>query len=70
MARKLSMSFATGLGGQTSLSLDEPIVGLTETEVRAAMDVIITHNVFNTTKGDLTGVKAAEIVTTSKETLI
>jgi len=70
MAKKLSMSFITSLGGKSSLTLDEPKVDLTEAEVRTVMDMLITNNLFNTTTGNLTGVKAAEIVTTTTETLI
>jgi len=70
MSKKLSMSFATSLGGQSSLTVDEPKEGLTEADVRTVMDSIITNNIFNTTKGNLAGVKAAEIVTTTTETLI
>ena len=70
MAKKLLMSFVTALGGQSSLTLDEPKVGLTEAEVRAVMETIVTQNLFNTTKGNLTEVKAAEIVTTTTENLI
>ncbi|MBP1924380.1 hypothetical protein J2Z76_000233 [Sedimentibacter acidaminivorans] len=70
MAKKLSMSFATSLGGKTSLTLDEPIDGLTETAVRGVMETIISSNVFDSSKGDLTEVKAAKVVTTMTETLI
>lgn len=70
MARKLLMSFITSLGGKSSMNLDEPKVGLTEAEVRTVMDSFITNNLFNTTTGNITGVKAAEIVTTTTETLI
>jgi len=70
MARRLLMSFITSLGGRSSLNLDEPKVGLTEAEIRTVMDFLITNNLFNTTTGNLTGVKAAEIVTTTTETLI
>jgi hypothetical protein len=34
------------------------------------MENIISDNIFNSTKGDLTGVKAAEVVTTTREVLI
>lgn len=70
MAKRLLMSFITAQGGQSSLTLDAPKDGLTETEVRTVMEAIITKNIFNTSNGDLTGVKAAEIVTTTKEILI
>lgn len=70
MAKKLSMSFATSLGGQTSLTLDEPVDGLTETAVRGVMETIIDRDVFDSSKGDLTEIKAAKVVTTTTETLI
>ncbi len=70
MAKKLSMSFVTSLGGQTTLTLDEPIDGLTETEVRGVMETIINRDVFDSSKGNLTEVKAAKVVTTTTETLI
>lgn len=70
MAKRLLMSFITAQGGQSSLTLDAPKDGLTETEVRTVMEAIITNNIFNTSNGDLAGVKAAEIVTTTKEILI
>lgn len=70
MSKKLLMSFVTSSGGQSSLTLDEPKAGLTEAEVRAAMQTIITQNMFNTPNGNLTEIKAAEIITTTKEAVI
>lgn len=70
MAKRLLMTFVTAQGTNTSLTLDEPKEGLTEAEVRTVMQSIITQNVFNTTKGDLTEIKSAEIITTTEEILI
>jgi hypothetical protein len=70
MAKRLVMTFLTAQGTNSSLSLDEPKEGLTEAEVRTVMQSIITQNVFNTTKGDLTEIKSAEIITTTEEILI
>jgi hypothetical protein len=70
MAKRLVMTFLTAQGTNTSLSLDEPKVGLTEAEVRTVMQSIITQNVFNTTNGDLAEIKSAEIITTTEEILI
>lgn len=70
MAKKLLMSFSTALGKTSSLTLDEPKAGLTETEVRTAMQSIVTQDVFNTPNGNLTGIKSAEVITTTTETLI
>lgn len=70
MSKRLLMTFITAQGGQTSLTLDAPKDDLTEAEVRTVMENIISNNIFNSTKGDLTGVKAAEVVTTTREVLI
>lgn len=70
MAKKLVMSFTTALSGTASLSMDEPKVGLTQAEVRAVMDSIVAQNLFNSSTGDITAVKSAEIITTTTETLI
>jgi len=70
MAKKLVMSFVTAQGATSSMTLDEPLETLTEVEVRAVMESIITQNAFNTSKGDLTEIKAAEIITTTEEILI
>jgi hypothetical protein len=70
MSKKLSMSFTTSLGGTASYTLDAPKDELTEEEVRTVMQIIITDNLFDTTNGDLSEVKAAEVVTTLTDTLI
>lgn len=70
MAKKLVMSFLTAKGATSSMTIDEPKEGLTEAEVRAVMDSIITENIFNTSKGDLTEIKSAQIITTTEEVLI
>ena len=70
MAKRLVMTFATAGGSTSSLTLDDPKAGLTEAEVRAVMDSIIAQNVFNTKSGDMASVKAAEVITTTTETLI
>ncbi|WP_326907750.1 DUF2922 domain-containing protein [Sedimentibacter sp. MB31-C6] len=70
MAKKLVMSFLTAEGTTSSMTIDEPKEDLTELEVRAVMETIISQNVFNTSKGDLTEIKTANIVSTSTENLI
>ncbi len=70
MAKKLAMSFLTAQGATSSMTVDEPKEGLTEAEVRAVMESIITQNIFNTSKGDLTEIKSAQIITTTEEILI
>lgn len=70
MAKKLVMSFVTAQGGTSSMTLEAPKDGLTEAEVRTVMESIITQNFFNTTKGDLTEIKSAQIITTTEDILI
>ena len=70
MSKKLTMSFKTAEGKTSTLTVDEPKDGLTEAEVRAVMNTIITKNVFNTNDGDLTAIKSAQIITTTEQILI
>jgi hypothetical protein len=64
------MSFVTAQGSTSTLTLDEPRADLTAADVTTAMQAIIAQNYFNTSTGDLTEIKAAEITTTTKQTLI
>jgi hypothetical protein len=52
------------------MTIDAPKDDLTEPEVRAVMESIITQNVFNTSKGDLAEIKSALVITTTEEVLI
>lgn len=70
MAKRLLMVFKTEKGTNSTLTVDEPKDGLTETEVRAVMEEIIAKNIFNTNSGDIIDVKSAEIITTTEEILI
>ncbi|MEL7648038.1 MAG: DUF2922 domain-containing protein [Sedimentibacter sp.] len=70
MAKRLVMTFVTAQGTNSSMTVDEPKDELTEAEVRTVMESIITQNVFNTAKGDLTEIKSAEIITTTEQILI
>lgn len=70
MAKKLVMSFLTVQGATSSMTIDAPKDDLTEPEVRAVMESIITQNVFNTSKGDLAEIKSALVITTTEEVLI
>lgn len=70
MDKKLVMSFLTAQGSTSSMTIDAPKDDLTEPEVRAVMESIITQNVFNTSKGDLAEIKSAQIITTTEEILI
>ncbi len=70
MAKRLVMSFKTAEGSTTSLTVDQPKDTVTDVEVRAVMENIITKNIFNTNSGDLTEVKSAQIITTTEQVLI
>ena len=70
MAKKLVMSFLTAEGATSSMTVDTPKDGLTGDEVRPVMESIITLDVFNTSKGDLAEIKAAQVITTTEEILI
>jgi len=70
MAKKLVMSFATAQGSTSSMTIDDPKDALAASEVRAVMESVITQNVFNTSKGDLSEIKSAEVITTTEEILI
>lgn len=70
MAKKLAMAFLTAQGATSSMTLDEPKDGLTEAEVRAVMELIITENIFSTSKGDLAEIKSAKIISTTEDILI
>ena len=67
MAKKLVMIFKTAKGTASTMTVDQPKDGLTETEIRTVMDTIIAKNVFSTNSGDLVEVKSAEIITTTSE---
>ena len=70
MAKKLVMSFLTAQGATSSMTIDAPKDELTEVEVRAVMEAIITKNAFSTSKGDLAEIKSAQVITTTEEVLI
>lgn len=70
MAKRLVMTFKTAEGKTSTFTVDEPKDGLTDVEVRAVMDTIITKNIFNSNSGNLVDVKSAEIITTTEEILI
>ena len=62
MAMTLQMSFATELGKTVTLSIPDPKPGLTEAEVRLAMQTIIDKDVFTSASGGFVEIKAAKVV--------
>ena len=64
---KLEMDFLDALSKNYRMSINDPRADLTDTEVFAVMDQLITANVFKSNNGDLIEKIAARVVTTSVE---
>ena len=62
MAVTLQMSFITELDKTVTLSIPDPKPGLTEAEVRQAMQEVIDKDVFTSASGSFVEIKAAKIV--------
>lgn len=58
MKKTLEMVFRDSFGKEHVLTLADPKAGLTQPEVQAAMDTIISKNIFSTKTGDM--IQAAE----------
>ncbi|MGL5751600.1 MAG: DUF2922 domain-containing protein [Paraclostridium sp.] len=62
---RLVMTFSTSMGRKVSLFVTDPREDLTEAEIKAAMDVIISKNIFAPRIGeDLTAAVDAKVVMT------
>lgn len=62
---KLEMDFLDELNKVTKITLDDPRDDLLPSEVQAAMDKIISENVFKSRNGDFTVADKARLVTTN-----
>lgn len=65
--KKLVMTFKTVLGKKVSISLDNPKEGLTEGEIKVAMDNILSKNIFTSNGDDFAACVDAKIVETGTE---
>ncbi len=65
----LQMTFATQEGGTLRISVGETREDLTEAEVKAVMDTVVSSNVFETSKGVVVGKARAYLVTQESEEL-
>lgn len=63
MTKTLEMVFRDAFGKETIIRLADPKEGLTQAEVEAAMDLIVSANIFETKTGDLVQTAEARIVT-------
>ena len=64
MSERLQMIFQTADGSRRTISVDDPRADLTAAEIQAAMNTMITGNVFQSSGGDLVGIIGARTVTT------
>ena len=64
---KLEMDFLDALNKNYKISINDPRSDLTDVEVFAAMDQLLTANVFKSNNGDLIEKVSARVVTTSIE---
>lgn len=62
--KKLVMSFKTTDDKGVSLSIDDPREDLTEAEIKAAMDLIVSKNIFAPGGSDIAKAVSAKIVVT------
>ncbi len=62
MTKVLELQFITEFGKSAHLAVDEPKEPVVEADVTAAMNAIITNNVFQSSSGALTNIKGARLV--------
>ncbi len=62
---RLEMDFLDSLEKVSRISLDEPREDLIPSEIEAAMQSIISNNIFATKNGDYVGISAARVITTN-----
>lgn len=61
---KLLMTFMTQLGRKVSLFVTDPREDITESEIKAVMDLIIEKNIFAPSGEDIVSAKDAKVVQT------
>jgi len=69
MTKRLLMSFRNADGNRVSLSVDDPRDNITDAEVKAAMQTVLTQNIFDSKGVDLVEIVDATIVETTKTDL-
>ncbi|APH03522.1 DUF2922 domain-containing protein [Bacillus weihaiensis] len=62
MAKTLELLFLNAEGKTAKINIESPIEPVDQAALVAAMDTIITNNVFTTTGGDFVAKKSARIV--------
>ena len=69
MAQTLRMIFVNEAGNKYSVNFKDPKAGITGAEVAAAMDLVITKNIFETSGGDLVSKDSAVLIDTTETPL-
>lgn len=62
--KKLLMTFKTADDRKVSITVDEPREDLTEAEIKEAIDLIVSKNIFASNKADLVNALEAKVVVT------
>ena len=62
--KRLVMTFMTDSDKKVSLSVDDPRTDLTEAEIKACMDLIVSKNIFAPNAADLVKAVDAKVVIT------
>jgi len=65
----LRMTFETAGGNASSITLPSPRDTLTAAEIESAMQLVITKNIFNSSGGDLVGIRDIKIIDTTTNDL-
>lgn len=65
----LRLTFRNASGSTSSITLPEPREDLAAADIQAAMDLVISKNIFTTAGGDLTGIRDMKIIDTTVEDL-
>ena len=68
--KKLEMIFKNELGSKTKITVENAKDDLTKEKVEAAMNAIITADIFETSNGKLVGIDSARVVTTDIEDIV
>jgi len=69
MTKRLQLLFRTANSRTVTLSLADPKDDLTAAQAQAAMNTLISKNIFTTTSGDLVAAAGVRVVSTETVTL-
>lgn len=69
MSKVLAMNFKTGMGKSMRVSLEDPKEDISSEEIKDAMNLIITNDVFNV-EGGLAQIANATITTTEVQQVL